>query len=40
MNQGLNLAPAEGKMYKLRNEVACENSLPIIASSLMSLKMF
>lgn len=38
MNQGLNLAPAEGKMYKLRNEVACENSLPIIASSLMSLK--
>ena len=38
MNQGLNLAPAEGKMYKLRNEIACENSLPIIASSLMSLK--
>ena len=38
MNQGLNLAPAEGKMYRLRNEVACENSLPIIASSLMSLK--
>jgi thymidine phosphorylase len=38
MNQGLNLAPAEGKMYKLRNEVACEDSLPIIASSLMSLK--
>lgn len=39
MNQGLNLAPAEGKMYKLRNEVACENSLPIIAASLMSLKL-
>ena len=38
MNQGLNFAPAEGKIYKLRNEVACENSLPIIASSLMSLK--
>ena len=38
MNQGLNFAPAEGKMYKLRNEIACENSLPIIASSLMSLK--
>ena len=38
MNQGLSLAPAEGKIYKLRNEVACENSLPIIASSLMSLK--
>ena len=38
MNQGLNFAPAEGKVYKLRNQVACENSLPIIASSLMSLK--
>lgn len=38
MNQGLNFAPAEGKLYKLRNEVACENSLPIIAASLMSLK--
>lgn len=38
MNQGLSFAPAEGKIYKLRNEVACENSLPIIAASLMSLK--
>lgn len=38
INQGLNFAPAEGKMYKLRNSVACENSLPIIAASLMSLK--
>ena len=38
MNQGLSFAPAEGKIYKLRNEIACENSLPIIASSLMSLK--
>ena len=38
MNQGLNLAPAEGKIYKLRNQVACEGSLPIVASSLMSLK--
>ena len=38
MNQGLNFAPAEGKVYKLRNQVACENSLPIIAASLMSLK--
>lgn len=38
MNQGLNFAPAEGKVYKLRNEVACDNSLPIIAASLMSLK--
>ncbi len=39
INQGLNFAPAEGKMYKLRNAVACENSLPIIAASLMSLKL-
>jgi thymidine phosphorylase len=38
MNQGLNFAPVESKIYKLRNEVACENSLPIIAASLMSLK--
>jgi pyrimidine-nucleoside phosphorylase len=38
MNQGFNFAPAEGKLYKLRNEIACENSLPIIAASLMSLK--
>ena len=39
MNQGLSFAPAEGKMYKLRNAIACENSLPIIAASLMSLKL-
>ncbi len=38
MNQGLNLAPAESKIYRLRNETACENSVPIIAASLMSLK--
>lgn len=38
MNQGLNFAPVESKMYRLRNEVACENSLPIITASLMSLK--
>ena len=39
MAQGLNLAPAEGKIYKLRNQIGCENSLPILASSLMSLKL-
>ena len=39
MDQGLNFAPAERKIYKLRNEIACENSLPIIAASLMSLKL-
>ncbi len=39
MNQGLNFAPIERKIYKLRNQIACENSLPIIASSLMGLKL-
>ena len=39
MEQGLNFAPVERKLYKLRNEIACENSLPIIAASLMSLKL-
>ena len=39
MAQGLNLAPAEGKIYKLRTQIGCENSLPILASSLMSLKL-
>ncbi len=38
-DQGLNFAPVERKIYKLRNEIACENSLPIIAASLMSLKL-
>lgn len=39
MNQGLNFAPVERKLYRLRNQIACENSLPIIASSLMGLKL-
>ncbi len=39
VDQGLNFAPVERKIYKLRNEIACENSLPIIAASLMSLKL-
>ncbi len=39
MDQGLNFAPVERKLYKLRNSIACENSLPIIAASLMSLKL-
>jgi len=38
INQKLNLAPAEKKIYKLRNEIACGDSAPIIAASLMSLK--
>lgn len=39
MNQGLNFAPVERKLYKLRNQIACENSLPILAASLMGLKL-
>lgn len=38
INQTLNIAPAEKKIYKLRNEVACYDSVPIIAASLLSLK--
>ena len=38
MNQSAEFAPAERTIYKLRNEVACENSLPLIAAGLMSLK--
>ena len=38
IHQSLNLAPAESKIYKLRNEIGCGDSLPIIAASLMSLK--
>jgi len=38
VSQDLNLAPAESKMYKLRNEIACKDSIVLIAISLMSLK--
>jgi pyrimidine-nucleoside phosphorylase len=37
-SQDLNLAPAEEKLYKLRNEIACNDSIVLIAISLMSLK--
>jgi pyrimidine-nucleoside phosphorylase len=39
MSQNLNIAPAESKMYKLRNQIGCSDSLPLIAISLMSLKL-
>ena len=39
INQNLNIAPAEKKMYKLRNEIACSDSIPLIAASLLSLKL-
>jgi len=38
VSQGHELNPAEDKIYRLRNQIACTNSLPIIAASLMSLK--
>ena len=38
VSQDLNLAPAEAKLYKLRNEIACRDSIVLIAISLMSLK--
>lgn len=37
--QNFNLAPAESKMYRLRNQIGCSDSLPLIAASLMSLKL-
>jgi len=37
-SQDLNLAPAESKLYKLRNEISCRDSIVLIAISLMSLK--
>ena len=39
ISQNFNLAPAESKMYRLRNQICCQDSLPIIAASLMSLKL-
>lgn len=39
LNQSMNLNPAESKIYKLRNEIACTDCIPIIAASLMSIKL-
>ena len=39
LNQSENLNPAENKFYKLRNEIACTDCIPIIAASLMSIKL-
>ena len=33
-----NLAPVENKMYRLRHEIACDNDMGLIASSIMSQK--
>ena len=39
INQSFNLVPAENKIYRLRNEIGCGDSTPVIAASLMSLKL-
>lgn len=39
LNQSQNLNPVENKIYRLRNEIACTDCIPIIAVSLMSIKL-
>lgn len=39
LSQLANLNPVESKIYRLRNEIACQDCVPIIAASLMSINL-